>query len=143
MTFCIFFSASACAKSDESLKSAMQASNDGGYATVYKIIYPMAARGDPDSQFSLALILANDVSIGTEMSQGERERQAVIWLKKSAYSGHVNSAKILSDIFKNGFYKQPVNLEAADCWERVAEKKNSPTLCIALQKEWAGSDPAN
>lgn len=102
------------------------------YAAAYNLILPLAERGDPEMQFTLALVLAGDIAIGMEAPRTDRDKLALRWLKRAASSGHVHASEWLADIFQHGWYGQAVNVSESACWREVATKKLAPHACSHL-----------
>lgn len=96
------------------------------YDDAYKLLVPLAERGDPDSEFALGLlILGGQVSAFRGMNADAIEAHAVGWIHKAAIHGNAEAMLFMSDCYKYGRHGLAVDLKLAEKWMKLAAAKTS------------------
>ena len=134
------------------LDDAVAAAMRGDYATAYKIILPLAERGEADAQYSLGVMYSNGLSVPQDY------KEAVAWYRKAAEQGLAAAQNNLGFMYRNG-YGVPentvlaymlYNLAAAQGDENAIENRAGVSSAMtkaqieeaqALSREWSVGKP--
>ena len=87
----------------------------GEFEKAYGLIIDGANNGDPELQHTVAMILAN--GYGPRLTESNKNKAIISWLKKSANNGFKDSIKWLSDSYVNGWFGLDKNIEEARRWQ--------------------------
>jgi TPR repeat protein len=70
-----------------------------------------ALSGHPDAEYNLGFMYLLGEGVPPDPEEGLR------WLRRSADHGYGVSFRLLADLYRNGYYGVPVNIEEADRWD--------------------------
>ena len=101
------------------LDDAVAAAMRGDYATAYKIILPLAERGEADAQYSLGVMYFQGVSVPQD------NKEAVAWWRKAAEQGNANAQLELGVMYTRGQGVPQDYKEAIAWWRKAAEQGNA------------------
>ena len=108
----------------------------GRLKKVYKMMLLCAEAGDPSSQFSLGILLDSDEEGQIlNVSDTQREQEALKWIKKAASSGLEEAIIEIANSYANGWLGLPENDKLERCWRTAIEDKEQITRCLELEKE--------
>jgi len=106
------------------------------YELAYKIWLPLAEKGDSEIQFAVAMLLANGYGHGEKKpSIEQREKRALVWIRKSSLAGNNDAMKWLSDAYKNGWFNLSKNEKLSDCWKKASKSKVTSLECKVLEEK--------
>jgi TPR repeat protein len=81
--------------------------------------YSLAAEGEHDeAQYNLGFMYVKGEGTAPDPSEGLR------WLHRSAGHGNTSAMRLLSDLYRNGYYSVPVRLEESERWLRLFQEND-------------------
>jgi TPR repeat protein len=109
-----------------------QAVGRGDFDGAYEIARPLAAAGDAEAEFTLALILAG--GHGDPSPFKSRDEASVHWLRLSAYAKCEQALERLSASYAHGWSGAPKDLQLAKCFKTAIADKSLITKCRAVER---------
>lgn len=95
-----------------------------------------AERGHIDAQYNLGCMYLSGEGVPSDPTEGLR------WLRCAADQGDEQTLRLLAEVYRNGFYGVPLNLEEAEYWDnqycktewyRVSEEKRAAKTAEPLE----------
>lgn len=90
---------------------AYEAASAEEYNKAAKIWHSLAMQGNPDAQFSLAMVYHSGVAGPLD------EKEAVKWYQKAANNGHVQAQEYLAVAYREGWFGLEKDLTQAEFWD--------------------------
>ncbi len=100
----------------------------------YAALRPRAETGDDDAQYFLSgvLLYADYAPVG-DLSDPERHRLGLMWLRKSAAAGRAQALNELGNSYMEGRIGLPVDAELGTCLRAVARSGDKPDDCMRME----------
>jgi TPR repeat protein len=98
---------------------------------VYEAGLPCAEAGRRDFQFGIGYLIASgDAGEVLDLSEAERNLEALRWVRRAAAQFHEEAARMLADAHERGFMGLPPDPVLARCWSEVVEGIENPRECL-------------
>ncbi len=102
----------------------------GHFKKAYGMMLPCAKKGYPEPQFMVGIFLHEDEGQIVQLSDTERDRKALAWIRKAALSGHEEAIYEVVNSYAYGWFGVPENSELEKCWRSAAEDRGQIAVCV-------------
>lgn len=132
-TSLILSGCSVFAQNENDKNAGVSAIANENYKKAYHLWLPLAQKGDKEVQEAIGLLLMSDKKLGLTISRQKRDKQSLLWMKRSAYAGHLSAIEWLSDAYKFGWLGLVKSDQVSSCFEKSIKDNSRLKYCKELE----------